>query len=56
MLYVDTSAVVRCYLSDEPDHLRLRKQIFDSQSSVITSELTKLELANAAEYLGMAAP
>jgi len=45
--YVDTSALVRCYLPDEPDHAELRALILDGPSPVVTSELTRVELASA---------
>lgn len=46
--YVDTSALVRCYFADEPDHDELRGLLLDGTEPVVTSELTRLELASAA--------
>lgn len=46
-LYADTSAVVRAYLADEPDHEPLRRLLFGSGELVFTSELTKVEFASA---------
>ena len=46
--YVDTSALVRCYFPDEPDHEELRALILDGPMAVVTSELTRVELASAA--------
>ena len=47
LLYADTSAVVRSYLPDEPDHDELATLLFDSEHRVITSELTRVEFASA---------
>jgi uncharacterized protein len=46
--YVDTSALVRCYFPDEPEHDELRALLLDGSEPVVTSELTRLELASAA--------
>ncbi|MHA6622011.1 type II toxin-antitoxin system VapC family toxin [Pseudonocardia sp. DLS-67] len=45
--YVDTSAFVRCYFADEPDHEQLRGLLLEGAEPVVTSELTRLELASA---------
>jgi uncharacterized protein len=45
--YVDTSALVRCYFADEPDHELLRGLLLEGAEPVVTSELTRLELASA---------
>ena len=45
--YVDTSALVRCYFPDEPDHVELRESLLESADPVVSSELTRLELASA---------
>lgn len=50
--YTDTSALVRCYLVDEADHERLRALLLEGREPVVTSELTRVELASA---LGTAA-
>lgn len=47
LFYADTSVVVRAYFSDEDDHLELRGLLFDEHHAVVTSELTRLELASA---------
>ncbi len=47
VLYADTSAVIRTYFADEADHAVLRKLLIDGVDPVITSELTRLELASA---------
>lgn len=47
LLYADTSALVRAYLADEPDHGRLRALLFEGQDPVATSELARVELASA---------
>ncbi|MGH3665378.1 MAG: type II toxin-antitoxin system VapC family toxin [Egibacteraceae bacterium] len=46
--YVDTSALVRAYLVDEPDHVALSHLLFDSVDAVVTSELALLEFSAAA--------
>lgn len=46
--YVDTSALVRCYFPDEPDHEQLRALLLEGAEPVVTSELTRLEMASAA--------
>lgn len=46
-LYVDTSALGRAYLVDEPDGEELRSLIFGSVDQFATSELTLLEIASA---------
>lgn len=45
--YVDTSALVRCYFPDEPDHDELRTLLLEGPDPVVTSELTRLELTSA---------
>lgn len=45
--YADTSALVRCYFPDEPDHDHLRALLLEGAEPVVTSELTRLELASA---------
>lgn len=45
--YADTSALVRCYLVDEADHERLRALLLEGREPVVTSELTRVELASA---------
>lgn len=47
VLYADTSAVIRAYFADEPDHQRLSSLLFDGADPVITSELTRIEFASA---------
>jgi uncharacterized protein len=46
--YADTSALVRCYFPDEPDHEELRTLLVEGSEPVVTSELTRLEMAGAA--------
>jgi uncharacterized protein len=45
--YVDTSALVRCYFPDEADHDELRASLLEGADPVVTSELTRVELASA---------
>jgi predicted nucleic acid-binding protein len=47
LLYADTSALVRAYFVDEPDHERLRTRLIDGDEPVVTSELTRIEFASA---------
>ncbi len=45
--YADTSALVRCYLVDEGEHERLRGLLLEGRDPVVTSEITRVELASA---------
>jgi predicted nucleic acid-binding protein len=47
VLYVDTSALVRAYLPDEPEHDGLRETILEADEPVTTSELSRVEIARA---------
>jgi len=47
VLYADTSAVIGAYLADEPGHDSLTAMLFDGDDPVVTSELTRVELASA---------
>jgi len=47
LIYADTSALVRAYFADEPDHDRLRIQLLEDDGLVVSSELARLELASA---------
>lgn len=47
ILYADTSAVVRAYFLDEPDHDELRELLLEGDEPVVTSELTRIEFASA---------
>jgi predicted nucleic acid-binding protein len=49
--YADTSALVRCWLpgEDPEDGEQLRVLLLDGPDPVVTSELTRVELASAAE-------
>jgi predicted nucleic acid-binding protein len=47
LLYADTSALLRAYFEDEPDHARLREQLLEGTDPVVTSELARVELASA---------
>ncbi len=46
-IYADTSALVRAYFADEPDHLDLRRLLLEGNDSVLTSEVAGVELAGA---------
>lgn len=48
VLYADTSAVLRAYFVDEQDHERLRDLLLEGGEPVVTSEITRLEVASAA--------
>lgn len=47
LLYADTSALIRAYFADEPEHALLRTVLLEGQEPVVTSQLTQLELASA---------
>ncbi|MGH2708210.1 MAG: type II toxin-antitoxin system VapC family toxin [Actinomycetota bacterium] len=47
LLYADTSAVLRAYFVDEPDHVCLAAMLLDGKEAVVTSELARIELASA---------
>lgn len=46
-LYADSSALIRAYFEDEDDHEELRSMLRGGEESVMTSELTRVELASA---------
>jgi predicted nucleic acid-binding protein len=54
VLYADTSALVRAYFVDEPEHPRLRELLLEGNEPVVTSEIARLELASAASAAGRA--
>jgi hypothetical protein len=47
LYYADTSALARAYLADESDHAQLRSLLLEGGNMVVTSEITRLELASA---------
>jgi predicted nucleic acid-binding protein len=47
VLYADTSALVRAYFADEPEHAKLRALLLEGDEAVVSSELTRLEFASA---------
>ncbi len=47
LVYADTSALVRAYFADEPEHDELRALLRESSDPVVTSELARLEFASA---------
>lgn len=47
VIYADTSALVRAWLPDEPDHAAIRKIVFHDGNFIVTSELARLEFAGA---------
>jgi predicted nucleic acid-binding protein len=47
--FVDTSALARVYLEDEPDSSGLRTLLLDSREAVVASELARVELARSAK-------
>ncbi len=47
VLYADTSALVRAYFADEPDHDELRSRLIDGVEPVVSSELTLVEFTSA---------
>lgn len=49
MIFVDTSALARAYLEDEPESRALRGLLLDSGEVVVASELVRVELARSAK-------
>lgn len=47
LVYADTSALLRAYFADEPDHAGLRAMLLEGGEPVVTSELARMELASA---------
>jgi predicted nucleic acid-binding protein len=54
VLYADPSALARAYLADEPDHAVLRTLLLEGSDAVVTSDLTRVELASAVRAAGRA--
>lgn len=52
LLYADTSAILRAYFADEPDHDVLRALLLEGDHAVVTSEIAGLEIANAVRAAG----
>lgn len=51
-LYADASALVRAYLGDEPGSASLRELLLESGESVVTSELSLVEVTRALSAAG----
>lgn len=47
-IYADSSALVRAYFPDEPEHKSLREMLLEGQWHVAASEITRIEFAAAA--------
>lgn len=47
LYYADTSALVRAYFADEVDHSLLRELLLEDGNPVVTSEITRVEIASA---------
>jgi predicted nucleic acid-binding protein len=47
LLYADSSALLRAYFADEDEHVELRNLLLGGREPVVTSEITRLELATA---------
>src|SRR2546430_11583334 len=47
LLYADSSALLRAYFVDEDEHIELRSLLLGEREPVVTSEITRLELASA---------
>lgn len=47
ILYADSSALIRAYFEDEPDHEALRLMLLEDRQLVISSALARVELASA---------
>ena len=54
LLYADSTAIVRCYFSDEPDHAELRSLLLEGDEPVVTSEIARLELVSAVRAASVA--
>jgi predicted nucleic acid-binding protein len=54
LLYADPSALVRAYFADEPEHQALRALLLEGDDPVVTSELSRVELASAVRAAGRA--
>lgn len=54
LFYADSSALVRAYFADEPDHAELRSLLLEQREPVVTSEITRLELASAVRAASVA--
>ncbi|MHB8331470.1 MAG: PIN domain-containing protein, partial [Candidatus Dormibacteria bacterium] len=46
-IFADTSAVVRAYLSDEPDHATLAEVLLAGPEPVVISALAEVEFVSA---------
>src|SRR3989475_9324777 len=46
-LYADSRALLRAYSADEDEHIELRSLLLGEREAVVTSEITRLELASA---------
>jgi predicted nucleic acid-binding protein len=47
LIYADTSALLRAYFVDEPDHAALRALLLEGEEPVVSSELARVEFAAA---------
>jgi predicted nucleic acid-binding protein len=47
LFYADTSAVIRAYFVDEPDHAALRSLLLEGNDPVVASEIARVEIASA---------
>lgn len=47
LLYADTSAILRAYFADEPDHAVLRALLLEGDDPVVTSEIARIEMGSA---------
>jgi predicted nucleic acid-binding protein len=52
--FADTSALVRAYLADEPEHDELRELLLENENDVVASELSRVEFARAVTAAGRA--
>ena len=54
LFYADASALARAYLADEPGHDELRTLLLAGEQRVVTSEVSRIELASAVHAAGRA--
>ncbi len=55
LLYADTSALLRAYFTDEPEHERFREMLLEGPDRTVSSEIARTEMASgimAAERSG----
>jgi predicted nucleic acid-binding protein len=49
LLYADTSAIIRAFLTDEREHVALRAMLLGGDDPVVVSEIARVEIARAVD-------